>query len=78
MDIDTYDCVVIKEVLHSGYSPAIIHMEINPIVPPPLKFTQQYSPDAYPLASPMYGCSLAYASNMLSLHNYTLVQVSYV
>lgn len=67
------------------FRPLLIHMEINTVFPPPLRFTvpidmspeeaSSYTPEIWASDSPYYGASLAAAADLLVPRGYTLLEV---
>lgn len=45
IDIDSFDLPVMRAVLQAGYLPKVVAMEINPDIPPPLRWHMEYSPN---------------------------------
>lgn len=77
IDVDSFDCEFLDEILKAGYLPKAISIESAPYWPPPLKFITRFSSD-HPYAdarpSPMMGCSLSMVLSLLEPYNYTLIQ----
>lgn len=46
MDIDSFDCHVLEEVMKAGYRPKVLMMECENGFPPPLRFAVKYSPSS--------------------------------
>lgn len=76
LDIDSYDLIVIKNLLKS-FNPKIVSMEINEKIPPPIYFTVNYDENHYWNEDSFYGCSLQAAYEELSKFNYKLYKVIY-
>jgi hypothetical protein len=76
LDFDGWECDVVEALLGHGYRPKIIIIELNPAFVPPLKFSLRYLPTmSYLQGNPLfYGCSLQYATELLRLHGYGLLQ----
>jgi hypothetical protein len=76
-DIDGYDCAVDWAVLHSGFRPRAIQVEVNPEIPWPVVFGVGYSEAFTPRlgAAGFYGCSLKLTSSLLHGFGYDLVGV---
>jgi hypothetical protein len=85
VDIDSYECSILKTILQAGYRPQLIHTEFNPIFPPPIIFMPIYNsstkndwkPPLWSTISPFYGCSLSALSKILLSFNYVLVEVEF-
>jgi hypothetical protein len=76
LDIESYDLIVIKNLLKS-FNPKIVSMEINEKIPPPIYFTVNYDENHYWNEDSFYGCSLQAAYEELSKFNYKLYKVIY-
>lgn len=50
-------------------------IEINPTVPPPVKFAVLYTPEMPMIENPFYGCSLSYISELVKPYGYVLLQL---
>ncbi len=83
IDIDSYDGVILKNVLDLGYLPKVLQVEVNPEFPPPVSFCVLYD-DNYRLHDKdgkiggFYGSSLSYVINLCSQYNYRLAQIDFV
>jgi len=80
LDIDSYDCDVIQTVLSAGFRPKHIFMEVNPWIPPPfswaMKFVSRgsaFNPFNVGKSDVLVGCSLQYASGVVTKYGYTLI-----
>lgn len=78
MDIDGVDASVLKAILRSGYRPLVIQMELNPEIPPPLAFCVLPHPE-FRSGGPtgFFGCSLAYAVDMMAGFDYVAVEIDF-
>lgn len=81
IDIDSTDCPVFEALLAGGFRPAVVHMEINYDLPPPLVFSLEYTPAVATgwfwrslSFKGLYGCSLARIYEIGRAFNYSLVQ----
>ncbi|UJR38289.1 hypothetical protein I4U23_030959 [Adineta vaga] len=85
LDIDSYECSVLENILQAGYRPQIIHTEFNPVFPPPVIFKPIYNsttkndwkPSLWTINGPFYGCSLTALSQLLLSFDYVLVEVDF-
>jgi hypothetical protein len=72
-------------VLDGGFSPLLLHTEVNPLLPPPLRFTlplnataagvAQFAPQLWTTNGPFYGASLAALADALQPRGYTLLEM---
>lgn len=76
LDLDSYDRDVVLALLES-FRPAIITMEINEKVPPPVHFAVTYSPDHVWQEDHFYGCSLVAAAAAVRPAGYLLESLQY-
>ena len=78
IDIDSYDCVLLERFL-SEVDATIIVVEYNAHFPPPIRFARLPSekPDfmGY-FRSDSFGCSIAYAVDLLASHGFGLLRIS--
>ena len=64
IDIDSFDGPLLEAAL-AGFEPDVIHIEVNPDFPPPLKFAVQYDPRYSPSGrAGFFGCSVAYVTSI--------------
>lgn len=89
VNTDGYDGPVIRTILEGGWRPRVFCLEINADIPPPFRFAVELNEDeARPSAEPpqgmqtprdigMYGCSAAWAADMLHKHGYRLAQYEF-
>jgi hypothetical protein len=86
VDIDSYECSLLENILRANYRPQLIHTEFNPVFPPPVIFMPIYNSTKKndwkpPLwsnsKSPFYGCSLSALSKLLKSFDYILVDVDF-
>jgi hypothetical protein len=88
IDIDSIDCPVLLAVVESGFRPKLVLIEVNAEVPPPIRFSLLYEPDAsvrghWDMLEDRYtgrddaffGCSLSMASGIMTKYGYTLLQL---
>lgn len=75
LDIDGYDYWVLDALL-SAFRPRLVISEYNEKIPPPVKFVVNYSPD-FTLRHHFFGYSIAKLKDLLSKHNYVLLEVEY-
>nr|WP_290226859.1 hypothetical protein [Trichocoleus desertorum] len=76
LDIDGYDYFVLEKVLQQ-YRPTLVCTEINEVIPPPLKFTIQYSQDYGGPQGNFYGQSISQLYTLCEQYQYSLVQLEY-
>lgn len=77
LDIDSYDLDVVDAMLASGFKPAIISMEINEKIPPPIYFNVNFIPDHRWAGDHFFGCSIVAAAQGVRTHGYILESVQY-
>lgn len=75
LDIDGYDYWVLDALL-SAFRPRLVISEYNEKIPPPVKFVVNYSPN-FTLRHHFFGYSIAKLKDLLSKHNYVLLEVEY-
>ncbi len=81
IDIDSYECNLVRTYLASEYKPKIFFVEFNPTFPLPLRFgvditgDEAYETPIWMLRSPFYGCSLALLTDILVEASYELVEI---
>lgn len=80
VDVDSVDLGLISSLLAASYRPAVIHMEINTIFPPPLRFSIPLSSSymelaGYGIEKLFGGVSLSAAADFLIPNGYRLVEV---
>ena len=76
LDIDGYDHFVLDALL-SEYRPALMCVEVNEKVPPPLKFTIKWDPGWNYLGDHLYGQSIVALAELAERHDYALVELHY-
>jgi len=77
LDIDSYDYEVLSKIL-SAYCPAVICVEINERIPPPIKFRQIFTDQNNGVDCSMYGgCSISAYDELLAAYNYSMVHLEY-
>ena len=78
IDIDSCDCDVLAAAFAAGFEPSVVVIETNPAFPPPIRFNLAYKPNMHHndrgAGSPIFGCSLAYATDLAERHGYALLQ----
>lgn len=83
IDVDSYDCNILHSLLKQNYTPNVLHVEFNPIFPPPISFIPTYdakqkfawSPPLWVQSGPFYGCSLTALNEIATSFGYVLLQV---
>jgi hypothetical protein len=76
IDIDSFDLAIAVEIAEA-LQPAIIDIEINEKVPPPIRYATLYSPAFDFTPDHFYGCSINAAFDVLSVRGYVLEAVEY-
>lgn len=78
LDIDSFDYFILDKIL-SNYRPALICLEINEIIPPPVKFTVNYSDDFIweGVESHFQGQSISKAYELCLKYDYKIIQLNY-
>ncbi len=76
IDIDGYDYYVLDSIL-SLFRPKLICAEINQSIPPPVRFTVDYSPGYKWAFDGFFGMSLSQADALCRAHDYQIVAVEY-
>lgn len=71
LDIDSYDYFVLEELLRE-YRPAVMCVEINPVIPPPVRFVTLYP---HTVKTGMSICTLA---NLAEFHGYDIVNLELI
>lgn len=81
IDIDSWECPILEQLFMFGnYTSVIIHVEFNPVFPPPIRFrineanNAHFSSKVWQLKSLFYGCSLASISDILVPLGYALLE----
>ena len=74
LDIDSFECDYLEEILIGGFRPKVIDVELAPSYPPPIRYSAKYVPNLNVALTPFAGCSLQAAVDLLQPYNYTLVQ----
>jgi len=75
LDIDSYDYFVLEAIL-GEYRPSVICAEINEKIPPPIKFTVNYSPEAF-TDGHFHGQSICQLDLLRERFDYVFVQLEY-
>lgn len=76
LDIDSYDYFVLEKIL-SSYRPSLLCVEINEMIPPPIKFTVNWDPNFKWIGGHFFGQSLSQLHTLTSKVNYELVELHY-
>jgi hypothetical protein len=76
LDIDGYDHFVLAALLER-FRPALMCVEFNESIPPPVRFTVTFHPDHRWAMDHFYGQSLAMLGALAQAHGYALVEVHY-
>jgi len=77
IDVDSFDCDYLSEILTAGYRPKAINIELAAPWPPPLKFRMRYTEGfAYEASSGtmLSGCSLQAGAEVAKPFGYSLLQ----
>ena len=77
LDIDSYDLLIVKEILKNKFKPYIISMEINEKIPPPIYFTVLYNENHFWKGDHFFGCSIVAADSVLKEYGYKLYKLQY-
>lgn len=75
LDIDSYDYLVLDEIL-THFRPRIVVTEINEKIPPPVKFHVKYVAD-FRLQHHFYGYSIASLAELCARHDYAIMELEY-
>jgi hypothetical protein len=76
LDVDGYDYDILVAVL-ATFRPALMCVEYNEKVPPPIRFRVRYSPDFTFREGICYGMSLATVHDLCAAHDLALLDVWY-
>lgn len=76
LDLDSYDLRVAEALLRT-FRPAVITMEINEKIPPPVYFAVNFDPDHVWSGDHFYGCSLVAAAEVVKARGYVLESLHY-
>ncbi len=76
LDIDSYDHFVLERIL-DAYRPSLMCVEINEIIPPPLRFTVKYDPDFRWEGNHFQGQSIAQCHALCDVHQYDILELHY-
>lgn len=75
IDIDSFDGVLLQAALR-GLRPNVIQIEVNPQIPPPLKFAIHYDPRyKHSGLAGFFGCSLSYVTSICRPLGYELLEL---
>jgi hypothetical protein len=75
LDIDSYDYLVLEELL-THFRPRIVVTEINEKIPPPVRFHVKYDAD-FRLQHHFYGYSIASLADLSARHGYAIMELEY-
>jgi len=76
LDIDSFDYYVLAAILEK-FSPTVICVEINEMVPPPVVFVVEYSADAAWTGDRFQGFSIQAAKELCNLYGYEIGELHY-
>jgi len=76
LDIDGYDYDVLLAIL-STFRPALMCVEINEKIPPPVRFAVRYSPEFVYRSGACYGMSLAALEDLRREKDYVIIDLWY-
>ena len=75
IDIDSFDGVVLAAALER-FEPSVIQIEVNPEIPPPLRFAIEYHPRyRHSGKAGFFGCSVAYLTGLCRPLGYELLEI---
>lgn len=77
VDIDSFDCPLLSQILKGNYRPSLLVMEINEKIPPPYRFSTNFHTDFAPGPGHLYGCSVSYMDDLVSQYGYVLLQIDH-
>ena len=77
LDIDSYDLTVMEEMLNAGFRPAVISMEVNEKIPPPVYFRVNFDDSHFWKEDHFFGCSLAAAASVMKPRGYKLESLQF-
>ena len=76
LDVDSYDYFILESLLNK-YSPQVICVEINEIIPPPIKFAVKYFPEIVWSGDNFQGFSIQIAKVICEKYGYAINQLHY-
>lgn len=76
LDIDSFDYYVLHNILES-YTPSVICVEINEMIPPPIVFAVEYRADAMWSGDRFQGFSIQAAKNLCHRFGYGIGELHY-
>ena len=76
LDIDSFDYYVLHNILES-YTPSVICVEINEMIPPPIVFAVEYRADAMWSGDRFQGFSIQAAKNLCHRFGYAIGELHY-
>jgi hypothetical protein len=76
LDIDSYDYFVLERIL-AEFRPTLMCVEVNEIVPPPLRFSVTYDPDHGWPGDHFQGQSIAQCAELCARHGYGILELHY-
>lgn len=75
IDIDSFDGIILRAIL-GDYRPHVIHMEVNPEIPPPIAFSIQYDARyGHSGRNGFFGCSVSYVLRVCRPLGYEIVDL---
>ena len=75
IDIDSYDGILLEAALEA-FEPNVIQIEVNPEIPPPVRFAIQYDERYRPGGRcGFFGCSVAFLTTLCRPRGYELLQI---
>ena len=77
IDIDSYDGILLEAALEV-FEPNVIQIEVNPEIPPPLRFSISYDERYRPSGNlGFFGCSVAFVTGVCRPRGYELLRVDW-
>jgi hypothetical protein len=76
LDIDSYDYFVLDEIL-AEFRPALMCVEINEMMPPPLRFTVRYDPAHFWRGDHFQGQSISQCDLLCRKYDYQILELHY-
>lgn len=77
VDIDSFDLDVIRSLLAHKIRPKIFSIEVNELMPPPVRFEVRYTEGISDIKHPLVGCSLQSAYDLAKSHGYFLHSLAF-
>jgi hypothetical protein len=75
LDLDSYDYFVLEKIL-SHYHPSLVLTEINPLIPPPVKFSVKFGEDVAWRGDWFHGMSLSQLDELARAAGYDIVRLA--